>query len=316
LRAGQGNEKEIDLLIDNFWDELLKTMGNGRGIKAADGMIDEKKLQAMLKRILETLSAESSASPTVQEPVFENLEGPSDFEDLEELSRVEDFEEFDQVEIPAEISAELLAAAGTEGQEEPSEEFEDLEELEELEPLEEVEELEPADEIEPVAEDVFPPAQDIDDAASKIEFSPLPELEEDIPETEEDLEIVSPFADIFSDFSKGGEEKEKQAAEEEPSGENAQKAPKAKINNPNTGLEELKNHFNMPLMHKLLLFENTLNPEYLETLQDSPPDPAEEVIEERDGLPFINQASLHAPEDAAGDISDKEFKDLVDSVLK
>jgi hypothetical protein len=416
LRAGQGNEKEIDLLIDNFWDELLKTMGNGRGVKAADGMIDEKKLQTMLKRILETLSAESSASRTVQEPVLENLESPSDFEELEELSKVEDFEEFDQAEPaekPAEIAAELgpekeaemfeaaeleeifeepgqagdepfkpkkslnpeeidaaeaiiarnpsrkrsniqlafgdddipyivessglelvdedfdsgtkqptpakelLAAAGTDGQEEPPEELEDLEELEELEPLEEeVEELEPIEEIEPVAEDASPPAQDIDDAASKIEFSSLPESEEDISETEEDLEIVSPFADIFSDFSHAGEDTEKQAAEEEPPGENAQKAPKAKIHNPNTGLEELKNHFDMPLMHKLLLFENTLNPEYLEVLPDSPPEPTEEVIEERDGLPFINQSSLHAPEDAAGDISDREFKDLVDSVLK
>ncbi|MDR3139884.1 MAG: hypothetical protein LBT95_09490, partial [Treponema sp.] len=416
LKADQGTEKEIDVLIDKFWDELLRSIGDGRGVNAAAGMIDEKKLQAMLKRILETLSAESPAAKTAQEPVLEELESPSDFEELEELSKVEELEEFDQAkpaglspekepeafeaaeleEIfegsglaewagdgspaskkslnPEEIDAaeaiiakspsrkrsniqlafgdddipyivessglelvdedfnsetaqpliekETPAAAGADDQDKFPEELEGFEELEELEPVEDAEELEPIDEV-PVPEDFsLPPAQDMNDMASEIEFGFLPELEEDIPEGEEDLEIVSPFADIFSDFSDAGGETEKQAPEKEPpennrepSGDNSKKSPQAKINK--AGLEELENNSAMSLISKPFLFENRLNPEYLETLEDSAPAalPAEEVIEERDGLPFINQASFYPPEDA-GDIQDREFKDLVESVLK
>jgi hypothetical protein len=203
------------------------------------------------------------------------------------------------------------AAAGTDA-ERPAEEPEDLEELEEMEELEEVEEPDTAEESEQT------PEQDLDKLAHEIEFGPTPEPEEDIFDTDnEELEIVSPFADIFSNFSDADMEGQGPDEEEGESFGEDKKHPSAKMggrkDNSKKGvfLEELDNKSGMSLVYHSFFLGNNQTPEFLEVLRD----PLPAVIEERDGLHFINRAVLYAPENAKPNL-DPRFKDLVDSVLK
>jgi hypothetical protein len=203
---------------------------------------------------------------------------------------------------------------------------EEPEDLEELEELEEVEELDTAEEAEPPAEGTSVPGQDLDELAREIEFSSTPEPEDDVAGVDDDLEIVSPFADIFLDFS--GMDMEDLSTEKEPaereegsSPENTGRKPQAKTNkqadDPGNGLEELGNPFGMSLVYRSFFQGNNQTPEFLTVQEDPLPGsaeiPAETVIEERGGLHFINQTLLYAPEETG---LDREFKNLVDSVLK
>jgi hypothetical protein len=201
--------------------------------------------------------------------------------------------------------------------EEP-EELGELEELEELEPAEE-----PVEDVLPVSEAPSAPGQDINELASEIEFSPAPEPAENLSGADKDLEIVSPFADIFFDFSNTDTEEADPGEGAGGEGEaSPKKGPRAKLNagrdpsGDSAGLEEMGNKFSMSLVYRSFFQGKTPAPDFLELQEDSPPEPAgeEAVIEEWDGLHFISPAVL-ARENAEENL-DREFKNLVDSLLR
>jgi hypothetical protein len=128
--------REIDTLIDNFWDEILAVTGDRRDMKTAAG-IDEKKLRAILNRILRESSADSSpvrpGSGNTEMPAaereaggFEGIKIPEEWEGFEPVSieKLEELGEFDD-----------LDEAGPGKIEMDEDEPEDLEEIEAAEVL-------------------------------------------------------------------------------------------------------------------------------------------------------------------------------------
>jgi hypothetical protein len=152
LKRGLGirgeDNKEIDGLIDNFWDELLAITGDRRDMKAAAGG-DEQKLRAILNRILQ---ASSGASPGASPGLLASDDGEmpaaeQDFRDLGGLDIPEGWE-FE----PANL--EKLQALGEFGDLDESEPGEMLMDEDEPEELEEIESVEDPDRsgMAPVAE--------------------------------------------------------------------------------------------------------------------------------------------------------------------
>ncbi|MDR2020252.1 MAG: hypothetical protein LBQ14_05725, partial [Treponema sp.] len=164
-------------------------------------------------------------------------------------------------------------------------------ELEELEP----EELEALGEAPPVPAAV--PPSPMDELASKIEFSDLDEEDEDTGAFDMNIEIVSPF----SPFSKDGEPDQAAKAPQDP--------------NVTLKLEELEPNYEMSLVYKPFSAADT-SPGILEngggnSLEAVKP---ESIIEERDGIHYINESALDAAENETK--LDQDFKNLINSVLK
>ena len=137
---------------------------------------------------------------------------------------------------------------------------------------------------------------ELDKLASQIEFSPVAELESlDEEGIEEDLEVVSPFSSMLSNFS------DSESADE---------------------LDQLPND-GLPLIASP--FQNSHSNGKIETLNAIPDDDdlpsknnneiVNKIIEEKEGLPYINQEALDSDEDNNLEI-DKDLKNLVDSVIK
>jgi hypothetical protein len=225
---------------------------------------------------------------------------------------------------------------------------EELEELDELDGLEELEEPEPSTGEAPSAES--PPEMtnlELANLASQIEFSSSPsETEEEDATLENDLEIVSPFATMLSNLSDARAEDTK--AEEEPfpqkaskksskakpsdgteegekkkSGEKEEVTAEAKKSGPE--LETLALQQGLSLMYKPFLYTGFSDPQVLESAGDFEEDPSEAntseenydtaVIEEREGIHYINREILNPGPQAEKDLN-PDFKDLVDSVIK
>lgn len=147
--------REIDTLIDNFWDEILALTGDRRDMKTAAG-IDEKKLRAILNRILQEASTDSSparlSSGNMEMPAaeqeaqgFEDMKIPEEWEGFEPVSieKLEELGEFDDLD-----ETELGKIEMDEDGPEDLEEFdgaEDVEEIEAAEVLEKPETVETAE---------------------------------------------------------------------------------------------------------------------------------------------------------------------------
>jgi hypothetical protein len=167
---------------------------------------------------------------------------------------------------------------------------EEIGDLEELEP----EELETMGEAPAPVPAAVPPSL-IDDLASKIEFSDSDDDEdEDTGSFDMNIEIVSPFSQN-REF-------------EQPA-----KAPQA--SNKTLKLEELEPNYEMSLIYKPFSAADT-SPGTLEHGSENSLETAraESIIEERDGIHYINESALDAAENETK--LDRDFKNLIDSVLK
>ncbi|MDR3191599.1 MAG: hypothetical protein LBT87_00875 [Treponema sp.] len=199
---------DLDARIDRAWDEFLSIIKGRRTGRGAD----EKKLEEILERILQTLSvlAPNAAgsgpgpvpvpSPAAEKPgsVPEPSAGPEEFEDLEELEELEEPEEPGRAAgsraegaAAAEPLNETPAAAQgiAAGAASPAEtgELEEPEELDELEELDEVEELEELEEeaADGGAVDPPPTAPAPEEALAEAAPEEADELEEEPAELEE-----------------------------------------------------------------------------------------------------------------------------------
>jgi hypothetical protein len=168
---------------------------------------------------------------------------------------------------------------------------EEVGELEELEP----EELEAMGEV-PAAPAAPVPPLPAYDPASEIEFADFGyEDEDDAGDFDINIEIVSPF----SQSGNAGE-----------SAEVPQKSAKA------LKLEELDPNYEMSLVYTPFSAADTIpgmleneGKNSLETVK------AESIIEERDGIHYINESALDSAADA-GIKLDQDFKNLINSVLR
>ena len=278
-KISDSKNQEIDALIDKSWNELLSVMGGYR-----ESVIDEDKLQQILNRILASIPSAAIAAPAIA------------------LSPHSAAKEIDAADTPDEAEV--------------------LDELEEAEPVEEIiEEIEMIEEPEELAEIIeeaemnsgtvagdLQPASEIDMAnlASQIEFGTgaEPETHDDAEPLHEDLEILSPFSTMFSDLADADSE----AANREYTDSSAPEAIMSKT--------------------ALILFSRPFNSigrteiENLEVLQGNEEEPAmvldiddDTVIEEHDGIHYISGETLNSgSKDEL--VLNKEFKELVDSILK
>ncbi|MDR2184045.1 MAG: hypothetical protein LBO80_00030 [Treponema sp.] len=336
IKEKAGKESGIDLFIDKSWDELLSVIGGRERITAAG--IDEAKLQKILSRLLTNTSI--AALPPAQVRGAEPASGAEAVEELEELDEtgtvepaetaeaVEELEELDETGTvkPAETAEAVEkpgAAAKTAEDQKPSNlklvfgdddiptivETSGLELVDEDidsvmnimrsdEEVGELEELEP-EELEAIGEFPAPapaaaPSSLADDLASQIEFSDLDDEDEDTGSFDMNIEIVSPFS----------RDREPDQAVV-PQGSN--KALK---------LEELEPNYEMSLVYKPFSATDT-SPGILENEGGNSLEAvkAESIIEERDGVHYINESALDF---TAGNETklDQDFKNLINSVLK
>ncbi|MDR2701623.1 MAG: hypothetical protein LBB72_04250 [Spirochaetaceae bacterium] len=318
--------KDIDILIDKSWDEILDAIGNRRETRLA---IDEDKLQNILSRMLLAAgslpAAQSAAQLTIQSSAEED---PEELEELEELSG-DDNE-------PEELAEEEL-----DGTLEEDEELEELAEVEEFAEAEELEELNDADEVSELPSGLFdlgielgvdveeltlddlksdeaPHAtanyEDIDasafspsvssvpiaDKASEIEFDVFKEQnnslnkEDSLRDIATDVEIVSPLSEMLSPF----EEKNNFYADDDGGGGETKTSGR---------LEELSSDFTMSLVYKP--FQN----EGAGEIQELPP-AGTGVIRQKNGVHYVNK-DVKSPNVETVKTLDPGLKNLVDSVL-
>ncbi|MDR2110587.1 MAG: hypothetical protein LBP32_04695, partial [Spirochaetaceae bacterium] len=148
------------------------------------------------------------------------------------------------------------------------------------------------------------------DLASEIEFSAPKE-----PETGEEIdnrqvEIVSPFATMLSDFNpiQDGDS---------PAETSRKKKPRKILSK----LEELDAGYPMALVYKPFSGQETVNaelngtPETGEPEKNVEPGPPDTVIEERDGIHYVNENILNPSKETEKKL-DPDFKNLINSVLK
>jgi hypothetical protein len=156
-------------------------------------------------------------------------------------------------------------------------------------------ENEPGEEPAPVSEAPAGPAV-LEDIASRIEFS---ETGEDADEEEIDgeLEIVSPFATMLSRFDDDGVFR---IAEDDDSTEKIKTSGR---------LEEL-NAEGMSLIYKPFQNEEVQSPELIDSSG-----PAGTIIEERDGVNYVNEI-VKSPDEETEKSLDPSLKNLVNAVIK
>ena len=299
--ASRDRLKDIDTLIDKSWDELFSIIGKRR-----EATLNEDKLQQILNRILAALPVVPAPGP-VPAPQFSAAEHPEELDPVEEGDTVEITKTADEPEVIEEL--------------EPAEELEELEEAEEPAVLED---LDAAEEEPALAEKLTAlskaaaktsPVNDtpsdtvkLANAASEIEFSPAAEPPpHDTDEyIWEDLEIISPFSGNSPDVVAVPPV----AKEEIPGGDSTASRGLSLISPPFFSVNE------------------TAAIEPLEAVKDAPAagDTAAtgaenatgdsgDVIEEREGVPYINGYSLDANDTPETEL-DQNFKKLVDSIIK
>jgi hypothetical protein len=71
----------------------------------------------------------------------------------------------------------------------------------------------------------------------------------------------------------------------------------------------------MSLIYRPFLIEDKTNPQPLELAEADSEDKAPEIIEEREGIPYINKEALN-PGPETEEALDRELKTLIDSVIK
>jgi len=179
LKIASGQNKDIDVLIDKSWDELLSVMGGRK-----ETGIDEEKLQIILNRILAALPASSIPaikSPQVpaSAPEYPAVEEAADAEELEEAEAVEELSE----EAPEELAEEVPEELEDVPEAEAVSELEDAEELEEAEAVEDIQEVEEVqaidDEVQTIDDiEVIDEVQEVEEAEEIIEAADIEELEE------------------------------------------------------------------------------------------------------------------------------------------
>jgi hypothetical protein len=287
IKTGGIKGEDIDVLIDKSWDELFSIIGVRR-----ETSLEEEKLEAIFHRILAALPASSpvpsqvasAIPPKADSGVTEQAE---EAEPAEEIESFEDIESFQEVVLPEEPEeVEELA------EEQPAEHEEEPEELSEVEELEELDE-----------EPSVPSGDDLQQLASKIEFSASVSETEGEEPIKEDLEIVSPFSTMLSNFSFSGED------EERLSGENEETSAEADISAGEPGDSSIgRRYFSATGKEKI---------DELETVPDgnekTGPEQKAEAIEEREGVHYVNDDAMKPDNE---NHMDRDFKDLVDSIIK
>ena len=166
---GRRHRKEVNLLLDQSWGELMSAMSGGRKMAAIiqsyqDDEKEETKEIPAAKAVEEVkaLDAIPEAEMAKVEEVEELEEIPE--EEAEEAEEVEELEEIPEAEEVEDV-----------------EELEEIPEAEEVEDVEELEEIPEAEEVEDVEElEEIPEAEDVEDVE---ELEEIPEAEE-IPEVE------------------------------------------------------------------------------------------------------------------------------------
>jgi hypothetical protein len=343
---GEAN-KDIDSFIDKSWDELLAVIGGRQERITAN--IDEEKLQKILNRVL---AGTVMALPPSQGLTEQKLPGPPQGKAVEELGEAEVVEELAEAEAveelgEAEAVEELAEADGavaaesqstkksnlrlvfgdddiptiveTSGLELVDEDVDsvlhvmqsdgakskadddDLEELEELEELTEG----PAEETGSSRSE-----HSIEELASQIEFGSFDtDTEDDVdePSLGTEFEIVSPFATILSELDK---------AEAAPKKKDQKKKKRTvDANTKETKLEDLGTGYSMSLVYTPFSGRETISSETLEAEENRAEVEDAVIIEERDGVHYVNEQVLNPGEDAEKKL-DPEFKSLINSVLK
>jgi hypothetical protein len=278
IRPASGSlNEEIDALINKSWDEFLSLLGSRR-----EPGFDEEKLRSAITSILEALPKTGR----------ETLSGG-------EVS-------------PKKEKTGLLRRASAIVKE--LEETDLVEEVEELEELEEVEEIET---VEAPDTSPAPPGIDLAALASQIEFSTETEPEPDEEDSiEHDLEIVSPFASMLGgftdtmdyDISSIGEETLEQIFG--PSDENDS------LNDDSWQEVEIIQNRGQPLITKPFSMAGKNKVETLEALtEEQSPIERGSIIEEKEGIPFVSANAIN-PDEKEEKFINRDFKDLVDSVIK
>lgn len=153
VKLASADNKDIDVLIDKSWDELLSVMGGRSQFASKDAGIDEEKLQVILNRILAALPASGAAAAfSPQPPISQEAYSPgeaamdkqsetagADAEELEELEEIETIEELEEAEPEnAELVEEAEAVEEVEAVEDAAEDtVEAVEILEDFDAAEE-----------------------------------------------------------------------------------------------------------------------------------------------------------------------------------
>jgi hypothetical protein len=267
VSTASGDEsRNIDLLINKSWDELLAVLGGRK-----EGGIDEEKLQALIKNIFadhaKTLITQSAAVLNVSKA----SSPPADA----------------GVPVSAGGKRGLLMRATAIVKE--------LEETEEVEMLEEEDIAAEETPSTPAGPKTMVSREDIQYLASEIEFSEAPEPHSSEDEIlEEDLEIVSPFSTMLFDFSAGDDKNQDTHSFQMPDGSGGKKAPGPTQKRKFQELESL--------------------PSIDDADDDESLISAKEIIEEFEGVPHISEEAL-SPDPEAGATLNRDFKNLVDSVV-
>jgi hypothetical protein len=293
----ENQRADIDDLISKSWDELLSVLGGHR----KDG-VDEEQLRLILKSILSDLS---------KTPITSNLPPFADFPGFQPAVSVS----------AGRQGGLLMKATARINKKEILKEPDEIEALEELEELEELDAGEEETPSEPEAQP-GPPRDIIGELASKIEFSDDPEpdspLDSEISEDEsieEDLEVVSPFSGMVFDFSTDDDGQADVSMEVTPPGGDFEKPYHAAPMSPlvESKIPYANKHTAKPIEHKHAFLPEV---ETLPTVEDDDEDipvlDESGIIEEREGIPYINEDALNpGPENL-----NRDLKNLVDSVIK
>ena len=222
VKTSSGQNKDLDVLIDKSWNELLSVMGGRK-----DTGIDEEKLQIILNRLLAALPASGAAlkvSPQISagQPVspgtVKQADEADEAEEIEELA--EELSEEPSGELPPADHPAEEAVADLEDLEEAEElaeeagTTEDAELVEEAEAIEEVEAIEEAGDIEEVksvsidAPDALVPVIDVIDM--NLSVAAADEVVNDISggkdiEELEELSDIDELEDVESAEDEGSE---------------------------------------------------------------------------------------------------------------
>jgi hypothetical protein len=277
--------KDIDILIDKSWNEILEAIGDRREPLL---VIDEDKLQNILKRMLlaagnppaiQTMTSISGGTPAVQ-PMAQLAEE----EALEELDSHDELEEPIDVEESPELKFNLLDLGI------------DIEELtlDELKSREARHTTAKPDDTEVDNYSLSIGSGPADNKASEIEFGASMNEDDSLPDLVTDVEIVSPFSELLSPF----EEKNNYFTNDNG---------KAEETKTSGYLEELNTDYTMSLVYKP--FQN----EDAGELQELPP-AGTGVIKQKNGIHYVNK-DVKAPNIETIKTLDPGLKSLVDSVI-
>jgi hypothetical protein len=342
-----GDEKRLEEILNRIF-KTLSASGPAPVPAASPGA---GKRGSVPEPSFASVEIENFEEPEEEEPIeLEELDIPGELVEAAGDGDMESavvVEPLDETPLPAEKIAGEVSPAKT-GELEELEKLENLEELDELgEDPGELEELEEELSAESPAGSLPMTGAKIDEIASEIEFADSPEEEEPGEDLMMNLDIASPF-DLMS-FEPGGGVNDGERAAGPDQGEggsgtspfaNGEEGEKDSWKSPDdeegeeieglalageTGLEELKGGGAWYSIYRPFSFAGFQNLTLLKVLPDTLPVPAAqalvsqdpsavELIEERGGLHYVSDRAF-AADMKAEQILNREFKDLVDSVL-